>query len=755
MNPKKKKFNFTPRGQSSNKEKKKLYIISEYSPKSKDVIKTSLYENNLKNIDYTKDKEILYTDNNNEDMNSELKYLLSANEKENIDFISTFLKLKGIQTQQSDKRNNNTNKYKQKNNNKKSIEKNSKNVKGCYPSKKSNKKEIGKIYNAKTMSSKKKKIKGVTIDLLNSKSQQKIKNKDKSPKRKSFDNKTYNHTKEKVLYINKTKTIDNSKSEKIKIKNINTHENRDYKKDIENKKRQLLEGKHLNSNIRKIGIFNKANKNMKKNIHSNKTKKIKNLIIFPIIDELEEDKLDTLNIKVYKTKKDNNNINSRNQEKIENNINKDKEDNQEDNIIQSMTTIKNNNSNISNETLINDINNILLEKKSINKELASCLSSSTFNNDLVNYKSSIKLSYLINKNNTSNNSNTNFSIITNSLLNNNNEDKLDFKIENNSNMIMNDLADQNDISDTIYLDNKDQIQSKINDTDINKTMSDNSSIKEESIVEQFDINNNQIQNESKEIKFSQINIYKNNTEPRKEIINTVENNTSKNNISITNLSKLTNFVDSKLLDISHYNKTIDNNNNLKKKYNMNIQDKKEEINIKRIEHKKVKKIIPNKDIINNNNDYNDNYFNINNIEKTIETKEKEPEDRIRKESPKDNYRNKIYNVKTMKNSTKNIFEDDDFSPSKKLVNTNKRDIIYTPTKIIFNNHIYKKNKSKGKTMRTLKLNSDEKNNEKESNKKKYYYTSISPLPKHNFKNINHNISIKNNINNNIIINYKN
>mgnify|MGYP007101907579 CR=1 FL=1 len=754
MNPKKKKFNFTPRGQSSNKEKKKLYIISEYSPKSKDVIKTNLYENNLKNIDYTKDKEILYTDNNNEDMNSELKYLLSANEKENIDFISTFLKLKGIQTQQSDKRNNNTNKYKQKNNNKKSIEKNSKNVKGCYQSKKSNKKEIGKIYNAKTMSSKKKKIKGVTIDLLNSKSQQKIKNKDKSPKRKSFDNKTYNHPKEKVLYINKTKTIDNSKSEKIKIKNINTHGNRDYKKDIENKKRQLLEGKHLNSNIRKIGIFNKANKNMKKNIHSDKTKKIKNLIIFPIIDELEEDKLDTLNIKVYKTKKDNNNIDSRNQEKIENNINKDKEDNQEDNIIQSMTTIKNNNSNISNETLINDINNILLEKKSINKELASCLSSSTFNNDLVNYKSSIKLSYLINKNNTSNNSNTNFSIITNSLLNNNNEDKSDFIIENNSNMIMNDLDDQNDISDTIYLDNKDQIQSKINDTDINKTMSDNSSIKEESIVEQFDINNNQIQNESKEIKFSQINIYKNNTEPRKEIINTVENNTSKNNISITNLSKLTNFVDSKFLDMSHYNKTIDNNNNLKKKYNMNIQDKKEEINIKRIEHKKVKKIIPNKDIINNNNDYNDNYFNINNIEKTIETKEKEPEDRIRKESPKDNYRNKIYNVKTMKNSTKNIFEDDDFSPSKKLVNTNKRDIIYTPTKIIFNNHIYKKNKSKGKTMRTLKLNSDEKNNEKESNKKKYYYTSISPLPKHNFKNINHNISIKNNINNNIIINYK-
>ena len=221
---------------------------------------------------------------------------------------------------------------------------------------------------------------------------------------------------------------------------------------------------------------------------------------------------------------------------------------------------------------------------------------------------------------------------------------------------------------------------------------------------------------------------------------------------------MTNFVDSKFLDISYYNKTIDNNNNFNQKYKKNTQDKKEEINIIRIEHKKVKKIIQNKEIINNNNnnDSNDNYFNIKNTEKIIEKKEKEPEDRIRKESPIDNYRKKIYNVKTMKNSKKNIFKDDDLSPSKKLVHTNNRDVIYTPTKIIFNNHIDKKDKSKGKNYRTLKLNLDEKNSVKESNNKQYYYTSISPLPKnkYKFKNINQNISIKNNINNNIIINYK-
>ena len=752
MNPKKKKFYFSPRGRSSNKKKKKINIILENSHKSKDVIKTNLFKNNLKNIDYT--------DNNNANINSELKYLVSANEKENIDFISTYLKLKGIQTQQSDKKNNNDIKYKQKNSNKKSIEKNTKIIKVNNQYKNNNnKKEIGKIYNTKTMSSKKIKIKEGTIDLFNSKSQQKIKIKDKSPKRKSFDNKTYNHPKEKVLEINKKKTVENLRNEKIKIKNA--YENKNYKKDIENKKRRLLEGKHLNSNLqRKFGIFNQKNKNMKKNIYSDKTKKAKNLI-FPIIDELDEDKLDSLNIKLYKTEvNNNNNVNSRNREKMENFINSDREGNQEDIIIPTITTIKNNNSMISNETLINDVENILLEKKNTNKEFASALSSSTFNNDLVNYKSSLKFSNIINNNsNTNNNSNNNFNIITNSLLNNNNnEDKLDFQIETNSNMITNDLQQQNDISDTIYLDNKEQIQSKNNITDENKTKYDNSSLKEESIVEQFDINYNQIQNESKLIKFSQINNYKNNTEPIKEIINTVENNISKNNISIINLSKLTNFVDSKFLDISYYNKTIDNNNNFNQKYKKNTQDKKEEINIIRIEHKKVKKIIQNKEIINNNNnnDSNDNYFNIKNTEKIIEKKEKEPEDRIRKESPIDNYRKKIYNVKTMKNSKKNIFKDDDLSPSKKLVHTNNRDVIYTPTKIIFNNHIDKKDKSKGKNYRTLKLNLDEKNSVKESNNKQYYYTSISPLPKnkYKFKNINQNISIKNNINNNIIINYK-
>ena len=45
------------------------------------------------------------------------------------------------------------------------------------------------------------------------------------------------------------------------------------------------------------------------------------------------------------------------------------------------------------------------------------------------------------------------------------------------------------------------------------------------------------------------------------------------------------------------------------------------------------------------------------------------------------------------------------------------------------------------------------NGDKELNNKKINYTTISPAQRNNFGNINQNFSIKNNINNNIIINY--
>jgi hypothetical protein len=335
-----------------------------------------------------------------------------------------------------------------------------------------------------------------------------------------------------------------------------------------------------------------------------------------------------------------------------------------------------------------------------------------------------------------------------------NDEKISFQIENNSNnnntksdILMSD-TEKNEISDIILLDNKEKIKSKINVYN-NGHNSENSSKDEESILEQFDINNNIKQNESKEIKLSQID------NENKDIINNTENNNiskSNANISITNISKLTNFVDSKFLEVSHYSKKPDNRNNRQKS---DLSNKNDEINIKRIEHKKVKKTISKKEIPKTNiKNNNDNYFELKLIEK-----EKEPQDRKRNDCPKDNYRKKNKKLNTTKNSKKNIFEESDLSPTKKLILTNKRDVIYAPFQIIFNNQIEKRNKSKGHTLKGFTLNSDNNiyqlNNNKEFSKKKYYYTSISPDTNNNIKQINQNISIKNNINNNFIINYNN
>ena len=735
MNPKKKKFNFTQRELSSNKQKKVLNTTSE-NPKNKNVVKQNLIENN-----YIENKNLILNTDNNENIKPDIKYLMTANEKEQFDFINTFLKLKGIQKTQTEhiinKTMNNDNKnirnindnlvntFKEEN---KNI--NKKNQKRNLH----NKYEIDKIYNYKTMYSKTNNIKEIKIDLMDSKPQRIdkrnniISKKSKSPKIKSYEKKTKKPIKQFDNKIIRTKTLQKSPKKKIKIKNIHTYKNKNYNKDIEIKKKQLLEGKHLNLKTHKnFKKFNPFNKSKKTNTYNEKQKKLN----FPIIKELEEDKPDILNIKVYKKDlklKDKNNIN-KNKETIKSCINNDIDENHMDS---NRNLVKNNNSIISNE-----------------KELASFFSSSTFNNDLVNYKSILKNSNHINNNVT----NTNFSIITNSILNNDNdngnnnvnEDKISFHIENNSesnsDILTKDIG-QNDFSDIILLDNKEQVQPKVNINE-NKQNSENSSQNGESFVEQFDINNIFKQNESKEIKLSQIR------NENKEIINSINNNnTSKSNtnISLANISKLTNFVDSKFLEISYYNNKPDNIN---KNHKNNLQNKNDEINIKRIAHKKIKKIIPKKETNNN-----DNYF----VQKLIE-KEKEPQDRIKKDSPSDNYRNKNKKLNTAKASKKNIFEDDDISPTKKLILTNKRDIIYNPAQIVFNNQIEKRNKSKGKNLNVFTLNIDNNkynfNEDKEFYKKKYYYTSISPDARNNIKHINQNISIKNNISNNFIINYNN
>ena len=740
MNSKKKKFKFSPRALSSNKQKKILNITSENSQNSKNLKKENKFENNVQNIE---NKNLILNTDNNENIKPVLKYLMSANEKEQFDFISTFLKLKGIKKTQIKHKNNSTIDTDNKSISENLINTiNGKNKHKKFQKRNLNKREIDKIYNSKTINSNINNIKEITIDLMNLKTQHQdkknnnINKKTKSPRIKSYDKKVNMPSKQSENKIFRTKTLQKSPNNDIKIKKIHEYKNMNYNKDIEFKKKKLLEGKHLNLKTQKNFLKFTLHKNNKRNTHTEKSKKLN----FPIINELEEDKSDAMNIKIYKTSTKKKYNNTKNNETIKSYINNDNDETHEDI-----------NKNI---TKINKINNSIISNE---KELASFFSSNTFNNDLVNYKSINKDSNQIN-NNLNNPNNTNFSIITNSMINNDNnnndtnEDKISFKIENNSdsnsNIPIKDI-EQNDISDIILLDNKEQIQTKVNINE-NNQKSENSSQNGESIIEQFDINNNFKQNESKEIKLSQIN------NDNKDILtNSVENNNaSKSNInlSITNLSKLTNFVDSKFLEISHYSKNLDNNNKIHKN---NLQNKTDEINIKRIEHKKVKKIIPKEEtsVINIYNN-NDNYFE----QKLIE-KEKEPQDRIKKEIPMDNYRKRIKKLKTTKNSKQNVFEDDDISPTKKLILTNKRDVIYTPIQIVFNNQIEKRSKSKGKTLKGFTLNLDGNkynfNNNKKFNLKKYYYTSISPDIRKNIDHINQNISIKNNINNNFIINYNN
>ena len=878
---------------------------------------------------------------------SELNYLISTNKKENIDFINTFLKLKGINSDKKIKNlkeNYNSNKilkkeskHSEQNNQKKifvdkiannknkiikdnsdeiyEYEYNAKNLteenkylkryspdlemlKKTYEKNKSICKKNNKSkynYINKTLSSKKKKcIKKVTINLMDTEEPtiQIYNSNSKNKRRKSFDKKSYRKTSEnkknnnkktfktkshnkspifnnnkifkaktvrknksnnsiEIFIINdnsinkknsfKDKKYENEKYKKnsgddIKVKNNNENKNKNIKRGKskdnscdkdkkENKKENKKEIKKpfkMLNNLYKKQYKNFNTNNIKKNYDLNKLK-IQNHK-FSVIDELDEEiKGDTIqdnNMKLYIIKKEyktknnsKNKNNSKDKDKNENkkennNINGDNnninnspyERNQNNN----KNALKNNISSISNDTFCNEIG--FTDKKL----LTSFFSTSTFNNDLVNYKPTEKsssnfITNNINNNNTinDNNTNTNFSIINNSSINpklnngnpntnntiitetNNNsklneklsdsvsdvihlkpekEENINFLIETNSKVI--NEIDSNDISDIMPLENKDMAldykinvynnnnnesnnNHKANNNNISKEISSNEDEEEgESVIDHFDIINNQIQNESKEIKLSEIK--------NKEIMNDNINNNISNsnvNISITNLSKLTNFADSniKLGEMSHISsKTNLKNSDIKKSnmkeiieepeqntdnnnINKNEFNNKTETNIKRIVHKKVKKnkkggdkrIYINNDIHNNNlgkevdNIYinteennNNNYFFINSNKKNDNNEknntndsenDSEPKDTVRKDEPTDNYRNKtknlLFNYKEHKqrfNSTNmlnnNIFEDEDLNPTYKLVNTNKKDIVEI-NNVILNNIEKKKIKT--------------------------------------------------------------
>lgn len=723
----------------------------------------------LKNNFIDKTKYENFKSSNN---SSEMNYLITTNERENIDFITTLLKLKGIRsikTERNDNKkvknyynnNNNSNldnkirkglnnevinqkksfnsnirnnKFIKVTQNKNGKEKNSgdleKNIEEYSPkknikkSKKRNKeKKSNKSYINKTISSKNRNdIKEITINLV----EPDIKNIDINKIReKSFDNKTFRKASPNIKdynRINKYKTksanrspitnllknkeinksnknnklnINNDKEgkekekskSKIRKKNTNLERNEkeskarkksedDKKKRVntKSKKKDKSKEKHekaLNKKGKNNKIFNNNNyiyKNNFRNYDSRKLKRVQNQK-FSVIDEIDEEtKGETMNTKKTNNKKENESNDNTNNENKAPQITKNTNE----------IYLSNNNRNgfkntnisiISSETFSNDIGMGFTDKKNM---LNSFFSTSTFNNDIVNYKPSEKnSSYALNngQNNNNNNdrdgdgnninvinslTNTNFSIINNSNLNINNEnannntlltqtnnnasknngklvgsisdvirlnpeneEKINFQIENNTNII--NEIDSNDISDIIPLENKDiTLDYKINVYDSSKLKNDlkinnnnnngnnNNVSKEissndeegESIVNQFDIINNQRQNESKEIKFSQIK--------SKDVLNDNNNISNSNaNISIINLSKFTNFADSniKLGDISHVSNRISGRNEMKK----NSTNRSMEIiqEMEQNSNNNTKKNTEKSDIKNDKNDVND------------------------------------------------------------------------------------------------------------------------------------------------------
>ena len=577
--------------------------------------------------------------------------------------------------------------------------------------KKNKDKKNNKSYINKTISSRnRKEIREVTINLI----EPDIKNTNTNRIReKSFDNKTFRKTtpnmrdnnrkinyktksanKSPIVNLLKNKdgnkinrnnkfTITNDKEEKEKAKSKiikkNTYLDRNEKDNKTRKKSEDDKKKMVNTKSRKkekqektinqkgkqskiISNNNNIYKNNYRNYDSRKLKRVQNQN-FSVIDEIDEEtKGETMNTKKTNNKKENESND------ISNNENKAPQVMKRTNEIYLNSNNRygykfSNISMLSNETFSNDIGTGFSDKKNL---LTSFFSTSTFNNDIVNYRPSEKNSSFALNNAQSNNNNdgdrnnvnlinnlnnTNFSIINNSNINNENQnnnslltqtnnnvsknndklvgsisdairlnpesvEKINFQIENNTNII--NEIDSNDISDIIPLENKDiTIDYKINVYDSSKLKNDlksnkNSNINKnniskeissndeegESIVNQFDIINNQRQNESKEIKFSQIKI---------KDMQTDNNNISNSNanISLINLSKFTNFADSniKLGDISQFSNRISGRNEMKKNStnrNMEIIQESEQNS-----NNNTKKNTEKSDIKNDKNNVND------------------------------------------------------------------------------------------------------------------------------------------------------
>ena len=890
--------------QNRNKKNELNNEISEKELKDNKNIKN---KNNLKNnVNNRRKYENLKSYNNS----SEMDYLITTNEKENIDFISTLLKLKGIRSiktgRNNDKKrknylyeNNNINlNYKAKKglnneviNQKKSFNGNNRNnkfiklnqIKTCKEkssddlaknieeytptkykknTKRNNKdKKNNKSYINKTISSKNRnEIREVTINLI----EPDIKNANTNRIReKSFDNKTFRKASpnmrdnnRKIKYKtksankspivnllknkdgNKINKIINDKEEKEKSKSKitkkntyldrNEKDNKTRKKSEDDKKKRVnamsrkkvKQEKIINQKVKqskRISNNNNIYKNNYRNYDSRKLKRVQNQK-FSVIDEIDEEtKGETMNTKKANNKKENESND------ISNNENKAPQVMKRTNEIYLNSNNRygykiSNISMLSSETFSNDIGMGFSDKKNL---LASFFSTSTFNNDIVNYKPSEKnSSYALNnaqsnKNNNdgdgnnfnliNNLNNTNFSIINNSNININNEnpnnnslltqtnnnvsknndklvgsipdairlnpeneEKINFQIENNTNII--NEIDSNDISDIIPLENKDitldykikvydssklkndlksNKNSNINNNNISKEISSNDE-EGESIVNQFDIINNQRQNESKEIKFSQIKI---------KDMQTDNNNISNSNanISLINLSKFTNFADSniKLGDISQFSSRISGRNEMKKNStnrNMEIIQETEQNSNNNTKKNTDKSDIKNdknnvNDIVNDNSencnisddsdtienilndskddddnddknkDYKDNekYFCINknsenninkiNNEKTSNSNkereikdnakenkkqiniEKEPKDSVRNNEPKDNYRKKNLNYINVNKEFK-----DQFCGIKTSNNNNLKNNIFEYDDINLTNRLVKTNR---------------------------------------------------------------
>ena len=272
----------------------------------------------------------------------------------------------------------------------------------------------------------------------------------------------------------------------------------------------------------------KTEKNFKTVLNKSKNNDINKLPFINInnklcsINEVEEELLNTLSSKVNKL--------------VESKINKQKNKNSS----LKKTSPKNNSRNISRNFLVfkekesNDVFNIYnINYNNSNNQISKISKFSQENTDIVNYKTPEKSSiYVITKSNNSNN--ISFNIINNSKNQTTNCGEADYVSSNNSNLINREnflIENQKNYSKNFNKDNNNITESNINSKknfESNKISSD----RDESYVNEYNIINNIKQNESKEIRLSEIQI------------NNINNGTNNNSncLTLTNISKLTNFL---------------------------------------------------------------------------------------------------------------------------------------------------------------------------------------------------------------------